>query len=139
MVHQPGDALVLAVAVQEILTENDEQLPADRLVAVHVGDELDHGLARAALTDILRDLQHEEVSTLHGLADGEDPRQVRVLALQGLEQPPQVLVVRVGRADVLAVARLLGDVQHVAVRQGGRGADEREGDDAVTCAVHFRR
>ena len=76
------------------------------LVAVHVGHPLEHGLAvlPAPPPRPARDLQHEQLAALHGLADGVELGEAGVAALVLAEHGPRLLV------GVVVVGVLCGQV-----------------------------
>ena len=104
-VDEARDALVAAVLAQQLIDEADEELAADRLVAVHVRHVLElgpTGLVRlAARHQRAADAHDEQLAALDRLADGEEARYARKGLLELGEQRVQCLVVVVLREQEL--------------------------------------
>ena len=66
-----------AVAVQQLAGEVDHHLPADRLVAVHVGDVAELGLVLLG-ADVVGDLEDPQVAVLDRLAGRQELAEGRV-------------------------------------------------------------
>ena len=60
--HSVEPHLVLSVVKGEIFCQVEKHLPAESLVAVHVGHELEHGLPAAALRHVLAQLGVHQIS-----------------------------------------------------------------------------
>lgn len=104
--QQRRDALVGAVVLAQILGQQEQQLAADDLVAVHVGHVLEFGHTDAMAARLAGHLEHPQFAMLHGLADGVEARDGWVLGGQVVQLALELLVVvmRVGGGKEKAVA-----------------------------------
>ena len=66
-VRSKDHLLVDAVPLEQVLEEQEEHLPPDRLVAVHVGDVLELRLQQLVPPRVVRDLEHPQVSVLEAI------------------------------------------------------------------------
>lgn len=74
-VHHLGHAVVVAVALQQVLGEQQQHLLAHHLVAVHVGHVLELGHAGHMGSRRGEDLEHPQVAALDALADAVEAGQ----------------------------------------------------------------
>ena len=96
-VDEVGDALVLAVALEEVLAHEVDEGAADGLVAVHVGHPFEHGLAQSSLfVGAIGDSQYIELALLNAFSDRLQLGQVGVLGLKTFEKGLHLLVGVVG-------------------------------------------
>lgn len=91
---QIGHPLVVA---QQVLGQVDEQLPADGLVAVHVGNVLHRRRQQVPLAGVPRDLQGQQVPALQGTAQVVDARLLGIGLLQSGEQVLKLLLADIVR------------------------------------------
>lgn len=124
--HQLRDALVACVVLAQVLGEQQQQLAADHLVAVHIGHVLELGDAGRPPAGRRADLQHPEVALLHRLADRVEARDRRIGGGQLAQFAGQLLVVVVrvvgGQKEAVLGRRRAGaflDVRAIGVLLGG--------------------
>ena len=97
--HSVKPHLVLSVVQGEVLCQVEEHLPAEGLVAVHVGHQLEHGLPAAALRHVLAQLGVHQISRANRFSERPHSDEVREPRLQSLE-PLDHLLVRLVAAHV---------------------------------------